>query len=87
MAWPSSQTDGSEITAALWNEHVAAFATWGGNVDTDGYALIVESAAPTDGNIPTKGIVIYIDEATHKLKFRIRYSDGTTLKSGEIALT
>lgn len=87
MAWPSSQTDGTEISSTLWNELVAAFQTWGGNVNTAGYALIVASSAPTDGNIPTRGIVIYIDEATNKLKFRIRYSNGTTLKSGEISLT
>lgn len=87
MAWPSTQTDGSEITSALWNELVAAFQTWGGNVNSAGYSLIISSSAPTDGNIPTSGIVIYIDEATNKLKFRIRYSNGTTLKSGEISLT
>ncbi len=87
MAWPSTQTDGTEITSTLWNEHVAAFQTWGGNVNSSGYALIVASSAPTDGNIPTRGLVIWIDEASHKLKFRLRYSDGTTLKSGEISLT
>jgi hypothetical protein len=87
MAWPSTQTDGTEITSSLWNGIVAAFSTWGGNVDTAGYSLILNSSAPTDGNIPTRGIVIWIDEASHKLKFRVRYSDGTTLKSGEISLT
>ncbi len=87
MAWPSSQTDGTEISSALWNEHVAAFQTWGGNVNSAGYALIIASSAPTDGNIPTRGVVLWIDEGTNKLKFRLRYSDGITLKSGEISLT
>lgn len=87
MAWPSTQTDGTEITSTLWNELVAAFQTWGGNVTTGGYSIVINSSAPTDGNIPTRGLVIYIDEASHKLKFRLRYSDGTTLKSGEISLT
>lgn len=87
MAWPASLTDGTEIDSAVWNEHVAAFQTWGGNVNTAGYSFVLLSSAPTDGNIPTRGVVAWIDEATHKLKFRIRYSDGTTLKSGEIALT
>ena len=87
MTWPASQTDGTELTSTIWNEIVAAFQTWGGNVSTAGYALIINSSAPTDGNIPTRGIVIWIDEASHKLKFRVRYSDGTTLKSGEISLT
>lgn len=87
MAWPTNVTDGSEISSTIWNELVAAFQTWGGNVNSAGYSLVINSSAPTDGNIPTKGIVIWIDEASHKLKFRLRYSDGTTLKSGEIALT
>lgn len=87
MAWPSTQTDGTEITSTLWNGLVAAFQTWGGNVDSAGYALIIASSAPTDGNIPTRGCVVWIDEVSHKLMFRVRYSDGTTLKSGEISLT
>lgn len=87
MAWPSTQTNGAELTATLWNGIVAALQTWGGNVDTAGYAFKFESSAPVDGDIPTRGVVIWIDESTHKLKFRIRYSDGITLKSGEIALT
>lgn len=86
MAWPSSQTSGTAISTSLWNGLVAAFQTWGGNVNSAGYSLIISSSAPTDGNIPTGGIVFYLDEATHKLKVRIRYSDGTTLKSGEISL-
>jgi hypothetical protein len=87
MAWPSDWTDGERITAERLNAHAGAVKTWGGNVDTGGNALVVESGAPVDGDIPAGGIVAWLDEATDKLKFRVRYSNGTTLKSGEIALT
>lgn len=87
MAWPADWTDGEAITETRLNQHAGAVKTWGGNVDTAGYALVVESSAPVDADIPAGGIVAWLDESTHKLKFRARYSDGTTLKSGEIALT
>ena len=86
MAWPSSITDGELLTAARLNQWFNGITNWLGNVDTAGYALIFSNAAPTDGNIPNRGIVIWIDQVNHLLKFRVRYSDGT-LKSGQISLT
>ena len=86
MAWPASWADGEVITTAKINGWNAAIQAWGGNVDTGGYAILVANGAPTDGNIPNKGIVIWIDESTNQLKFRLRYAAGT-LKSGAISLT
>jgi len=44
------------------------------------------STAPTDSTIPTSGITLWLDEAGNNLKFRVRYSDGVTLKTGTVAL-
>ncbi len=44
------------------------------------------SSAPTDGNIPTAAVSWYLDEAGNNIKVRVRYSDGTTLKTGTLAL-
>lgn len=87
MAWPADWTDGEGVTASRLNSWTNAIKAWGGDVDSGGYSVIVMSSAPTDGNIPTKGIAIWIDEVSNQLKFRIRYSDGTTLKTGAVNLT
>ena len=44
------------------------------------------NAAPSDGNIPTQYVSFYLNEAGNTLNVRVRYSDGTTLKTGTIAL-
>jgi hypothetical protein len=41
----------------------------------------------TDGDIPTSFVAFYLDETANKIHFRVRYSDGSTLKIGELALT
>ena len=87
MAWPSLYSDGENLTATRLNGWAAAIYEWGGDVNTSGYSIIVESSAPVDNDIPTRGVVVWIDEGANKLMFRLRYSDGTTLKSGEVDLT
>jgi hypothetical protein len=86
MAWPTDFVDGNTLTAASLNGWVSAIKAWGGDVDTGGYSIKLESSAPVDVDIPNRGLVIWIDEAANKLKFRLRYAAGT-LKSGEISLT
>lgn len=87
MAWPANWNDGETISAARLNSWMTAIQAWGGNVDTGGFSIVLTNSAPVDGNIPAKGVVIWIDQAANQLKFRIRYSDGTTLKSGAINIT
>lgn len=45
------------------------------------------NSAPSDGSLKPSQATLYLDETNHKIKFRVRYADGTTLKSGEIALS
>ncbi len=87
MAWPADWAEGETLTETRLNQHAGAVKNWGGDVNTSGYALIAESSAPVDADIPAGGVVAWLDEPSNKLRFRVRYSNGTTLKSGEIALT
>ena len=86
MAWPANWTDAEYMTAARMNSWMGSIKAWGGNVNTSGYALIIESSAPTDTDIPANGMVVWVDETAGKLMFRTRYSNGTTLRSGEVTL-
>lgn len=45
------------------------------------------NSAPTDSDLFNGSISLYLDEAGNNLKVRVKYSDGTTLKTGSIALT
>ncbi len=45
------------------------------------------NTAPTDADIKARMFTAYLDETLHKLMFRVKYADGTTLKTGEVALT
>ena len=49
-------------------------------------ALVVPAAAPADADIGTSEMRFWVDETTHTLKIRVRYSDGVTLKTGEVPL-
>jgi hypothetical protein len=46
----------------------------------------VNNSSVGDANIGNGEVNIYLDQTNNKLKFRVRYSDGT-LKSGEVALS
>ena len=50
-------------------------------------ALAAPASAPTDANLAASQVSAILDESGHTLNFRVRYSDGTTLKSGSVALT
>lgn len=45
------------------------------------------NSAPTDGDLQAGEITFYLDESGNNLIVRVKYSDGTTLKSGTVALT
>jgi len=45
------------------------------------------TSAPVDGDFHASDICFYLDEVNHKLKVKVKYSDGTTIKTGEVALS
>lgn len=45
------------------------------------------ASAPTDSHLPASEVSFFLDESGNNLKVRVRYSDGTTLKTGTLALT
>lgn len=57
------------------------------SIGTDGRVYIaVPNTAPVDANIATSRVSLWVDEGTNNLKFRVLYSDGTTYKTGSVAL-
>jgi hypothetical protein len=42
--------------------------------------------APADAFLQNASVTAWLDEAANKLMFKVKYADGTTIKSGEIAL-
>jgi hypothetical protein len=59
-----------------------------------GVATVANGAAPSDAQIDAvrdfwggRVIIPWVNQAANKLMFKVVYSDGTTHKSGEIALT
>ena len=44
------------------------------------------NSAISDFNLHSGSVTFYLDEGNHKLKFRVRYVDGT-LKTGDISLS
>lgn len=51
------------------------------------FACAAPASAPTDAHLAASQISFYMDEGGNKLHVRVKYADGTTLKTGEIALT
>ena len=56
-------------------------------VNDDGYVFIGAPAATISSGIGVSQIVFWLDEASNKLMVRVRYSNGSTVKDGEVALT
>lgn len=44
------------------------------------------ATAPTDANLMAASVSMYLDEAGNNLKVRVKYANGTTLKTATIAL-
>ncbi len=44
------------------------------------------NSAPDDTELVSGSASLYVDQATHKLMVRVKYADGTTMKTGEVAL-
>jgi|SRR3989339_188246 len=95
----SVQVDGAFAFSILTNSNTRLHITSGGNVgigttdpktklhSTGSTIVGVNNGSVGDANIGTGQVNIYLDESNNKLKFRVRYSDGTTLKTGEVSLT
>ena len=65
-------------------------------ISGDPIVFVLESAAPVDATLATytdygtpryAGFVAWVDESGNNLKFRVVYADGTTFKTGTVALT
>jgi hypothetical protein len=78
MAWPSDFADGENLTASRLNAFLGSCKA--------PPSFTLATSAPADADVPTGGIVMWLDESTNKLTFRVRYSNGTTLKTGTVAL-
>lgn len=58
---------------------------WGLKFDGRTFVGVLNSA-PTDADLQASEVSWYLDEATNTLKARVKYADGTTLKTGSVAL-
>lgn len=43
-------------------------------------------SAPADADVATSSVVAWVDETANELTFKVKYADGTTVKSGTVAL-
>lgn len=67
---------GSDITTASY------LIKWDSALRT---MLTVPNSAVTDADLDNSMMAFYLDQTNHKIKFRVKYSDGT-LKTGELAV-
>jgi len=54
---------------------------------SDAVALACPTTALADASMNASNITFYVDEATNTLYFKVKYSDGTTVKTGSISLS
>lgn len=86
--WALRQTNDSTTNLYLRNTtngvNVLKFILGAGNATR--MVQRVPGTATTDNNLDANTMEVRLDEASNKLIFRVKYADGTTLKTGEIAL-
>ncbi len=58
-----------------------------GYMDTGAIILGAPTTAVADARIPAGRFSFYLDEGNNKLHFKVKYNDGTTIKTGEVALS
>ncbi|MEO0796312.1 MAG: hypothetical protein AAFX93_14175 [Verrucomicrobiota bacterium] len=49
--------------------------------------VFVPTSAPADGSVNASRVMFWVDEAGHTLNFKVKYSNGTTVRSGSVALS
>ncbi len=80
----SIKTEGIEVTTGSAGIGVAAPKTkLHSSVST---ILGVANAANADADLGAGEVNIWVDEANNALNFKVKYSDGITVKSGSVAL-
>jgi hypothetical protein len=57
------------------------------NSTKDFSCFIAEDAEPDNADIPTSFCAVYMDETGNNLTFKVKYSNGSTIKSGTLPLT
>lgn len=88
---------GADVTLSSTNTRTAG---WLAKIDNLGATVVrkwgikfdgrvfekVPASAPTDADLQASEVTWYLDEAGNNLKARIKYADGTTLKTATIAV-
>lgn len=57
-----------------------------GFFDTRAIILGAPATAVADAQMGVNSVSLHLDEAANKLHFKVKYADGTTIKTGEVAL-
>jgi|2_EtaG_2_1085320.scaffolds.fasta_scaffold05557_6 hypothetical protein len=56
-------------------------------VDDNGYVFVATPSTEISSGLGVSQITFWLDEGADKLMFKVRYSDGSSIKDGEVALT